>query len=63
MELNVSEGIFDLAKTSIVQNAWKNNDDLTLHGWVYSVKRGIIQEVVTGIKDNSSLDAVYRLDI
>jgi carbonic anhydrase len=63
VELNVSEGIFDLAKTSIVQNAWKNNDDLTLHGWVYSVKRGIIQEVVTGIKDNSSLDAVYRLDI
>jgi len=63
VELNVSEGIFDLAKTSIVQNAWKNNQDLYLHGWVYSVREGLIQEIVTGIKDNSSLDAVYRLDI
>lgn len=63
VELNVSEAIFDLAKTSIVQNAWKNNENLTLHGWVYSVRNGIIKEIVTGIKDNSSLDTVYQLDI
>jgi len=62
VELNVSEQVFDLAKTSIVQNAWKNNQDLMLHGWVYSIKRGVIQEVVSKVANNSKLDEVYQLD-
>ncbi|MCR9181485.1 MAG: carbonate dehydratase [Flavobacteriaceae bacterium] len=62
VELNVSEQVFDLAKTSIVQNAWKNNQDLMLHGWVYSIKKGVIQEVVSRVANNSKLDEVYQLD-
>jgi carbonic anhydrase len=62
VELNVSEQVFDLAKTSIVQNAWKNNQDLMLHGWVYSIKKGIVQEVVSKVANNSQLDDVYQLD-
>jgi carbonic anhydrase len=62
VELNVSEQVFDLAKTSIVQNAWRNNQDLMLHGWVYSIKKGIIQEVVSKVANNSKLDEVYQLD-
>lgn len=62
VELNVSEQVFDLAKTSIVQNAWENNQDLMLHGWVYSIKKGIIQEVVSKVANNSKLDEVYQLD-
>jgi carbonic anhydrase len=62
VELNVSEQIFDLAKTSIVQNAWNNNQDLMLHGWVYSIKKGVVQEVVSRVHNNSKLDEVYQLD-
>lgn len=62
VEINVSEQVFDLAKTSIVQNAWKNNQELMLHGWVYSIKRGVVQEVVSKIDNNSKLDQVYQLD-
>jgi carbonic anhydrase len=62
VELNVSEQVFDLAKTSIVQNAWRNNQDLMLHGWVYSIKKGVVQEVVSRVDNNSRLDEVYQLD-
>lgn len=62
VELNVSEQVFDLAKTSIVQNAWNNNQDLMLHGWVYSIKKGVVQEVVSRVHNNSRLDEVYQLD-
>lgn len=62
VELNVSEQVFDLAKTSIVQNAWKNNQNLMLHGWVYSIKKGVVQEVVSKVANNSQLDEVYQLD-
>lgn len=62
VELNVREQVFDLAKTSIVQNAWKNNQDLMLHGWVYSIKSGIVKEIVSKVSHNSQLDEVYQLD-
>ncbi len=63
VELNVFEQVFDLAKTSIVQNAWSNGQELSLHGWVYSIKYGIIKEVVSKVKNNTQLDEVYQLDI
>jgi carbonic anhydrase len=40
VEVNAQEQVFDLAKTSIVQNAWRNGQDLTLHGWTYGLNSG-----------------------
>ncbi|PKP25478.1 MAG: carbonate dehydratase [Bacteroidetes bacterium HGW-Bacteroidetes-2] len=62
VELNVWEQVFDLAKTSIIQNAWNSGQELSLHGWVYSIKYGIIEEVISKVKNNSQLDDVYQLD-
>lgn len=62
VELNVWEQVFDLAKTSIIQNAWNGGQELSLHGWVYSIKHGIVKEVISKLKNNSQLDAVYQLD-
>lgn len=44
-ELNVKEQVFNLAKTSIIQKAWKNDQRPHLHGWVYGLKDGIINPV------------------
>ena len=63
VELNVKEQVYDLAKTSIVQNVWKNNQDLYLHGWVYSIGKGIIEEVISSVENNSELAETYQLDI
>jgi carbonic anhydrase len=46
VELNVKEQIQNLAKTSIVQKAWKNNQLPHLHGWVFDIHQGEIKEVV-----------------
>ncbi|MEP6261353.1 MAG: carbonate dehydratase [Gillisia sp.] len=62
VELNVTEQVFDLAKTSIVQNAWKNGQDLTIHGWVYGVDSGIIKDLGVNFKNDSELDDVYQLN-
>src|SRR5690606_11941204 len=56
VELNVTEQVFDLAKTSIVQNAWKTGQDLTIHGWVYGVDSGIIKDLGVNFKNDSELD-------
>ena len=39
VELNVKEQIFNLAKTSIIQKAWNNEQRPDLHGWVYGSER------------------------
>jgi carbonic anhydrase len=46
VELNVMEQIQNLAKTSIVQKAWKNSQLPHLHGWVFDIHKGEIKEVV-----------------
>ncbi|MFN8325940.1 carbonate dehydratase [Flavobacterium sp.] len=61
VEINVQEQVFDLAKTSIVQGAWRNGQDLTLHGWVYGLNSGYITDLDVNMSNNNDLDEVYRL--
>lgn len=61
VELNVMEQITHLAKTSIIQRAWKNGNRPDLHGWVYSLGDGLIKPV-SEIKAGSELDPLYQYD-
>ena len=63
VELNVAEQVFDLAKTSIVQGAWKKKKELHIHGWVYDIADGLINDLEVTIRNNESLGEVYKLDI
>jgi carbonic anhydrase len=46
VELNVKEQIQNLAKTTIVQKAWKNDQVPPLHGWVFDIHKGEIKEII-----------------
>lgn len=61
VEVNVKEQVFDLAKTSIVQSAWKSGQDLTLHGWVYGLNSGFVTDLDVNISSGKDLDQVYQL--
>jgi carbonic anhydrase len=61
VEINVREQVLRLAKTSIIQNAWKSGHLPHLHGWVYSLKDGLIKPVCELAAD-SEIDPVYRFD-
>ena len=61
VEINAQEQVFDLAKTSIVQGAWRNGQDLTLHGWTYGLNSGYVTDLGVNMSSNSELDEVYRL--
>jgi len=63
VEFNVKEQVFGLARTSIVQSAWKNNQDLIVHGWVYSVSNGIVKDLEVNISSNDQLGKTFQLDI
>ncbi len=61
VELNVKEQVFDLAKTSIVQSAWKNGQDLSLHGWAYGLNSGFVTDLNVNFSSDNDLDDVYQL--
>ncbi|HMP92234.1 MAG TPA: carbonate dehydratase [Phnomibacter sp.] len=61
VELNVQEQVLNLAKTSIVQKAWKYDQRPTLHGWVYGLKNGILKPLCI-MEPGTHIDEVYEFD-
>lgn len=61
IEINVKEQVMNLAKTSIVQNAWKNGQELSLHGWVYGLNDGYVTDLGVNFSCDKDLDDVYQL--
>ncbi len=48
-ELNVIEQVKNVCNTSIVNKAWNDGADLTIHGWIYDIHNGILKDLETGI--------------
>ena len=61
VEVNVKEQVLDLAKTSIVQNAWNNGQELSIHGWVYGLNSGYVTDLGLNFSSDKDLDQVYQL--
>ncbi|MBX2963000.1 MAG: carbonate dehydratase [Cyclobacteriaceae bacterium] len=62
VELNVMEQVFDLTKTSIIQNAWRDRNLPIVHGWVYSLKTGIINDLGVSFDRSSQLASIYQIN-
>ncbi len=59
VELNVQEQVQNLAKTTIIQKCWKQEQRPHLHGWVYGLKDGIIKPVCE-VKAGTHIDPLYE---
>jgi carbonic anhydrase len=62
IELNVIEQVYDLAKTSIIQNSWSKLKSPYIHGWVYDIRNGIINDLKVSVNENSDLPKVYQFE-
>ncbi|MEP6712421.1 MAG: carbonate dehydratase [Ferruginibacter sp.] len=60
-ELNVREQVFNLAKTAIIQKAWKEEQRPQLHGWVYGLNDGLLKQVCE-MDAGSHIDPLYEYD-
>lgn len=63
VELNVQEQVFNLTKTSIVQNAWANGRSLLVHGIIYDIHDGLLKDLNITVGDTSQIDPVYKFDV
>ncbi len=44
-ELNVKEQVTNVCNTTIVQNAWKRGEELSVHGWIYELENGVLKDL------------------
>ena len=60
-ELNVIEQVRNLAKTTIVQQAWATRE-LHLHGWVYGLNDGLVKDLSVIHNSSEDIDEIYRFN-
>jgi len=60
-ELNVGAQVRNVCHTTIVQQAWSRGQKLSVHGWVYSLEDGLINDLGFGISSSEQLERIYRM--
>jgi carbonic anhydrase len=63
VELNVIEQVINVAQSTVLQDAWLRGQDVALHGWVYGIHDGLLQDMRVTVKSNDGLDIMYRAAI
>lgn len=61
-ELNVIEQVRNVCHTSIVQEAWRREQELCVHGWIYGLADGMLRDLNTCINGPEELSEAYRLE-
>ena len=59
-ELNVLEQVTNVCQTYVVQDAWRRGEQLTVHGWIYGLKDGLMHDL--GITVHRPEDLQPRYD-
>ncbi len=60
-ELNVIHQVASVCQTTIVQDAWRRGQPLTVHGWIYSLHDGHIQDLGVTTETPQQVYALYRM--
>jgi carbonic anhydrase len=62
-ELNVIEQVANVCQTTIARDAWARGQELTVHGWIYGLKDGLLRDLNVTVSASGETDAVYRAAI
>ncbi|WP_283787725.1 carbonate dehydratase [Bermanella sp. WJH001] len=61
-ELNVIEQVDNLSKTKIVQHAWQNGQELSIHGVIYSIADGLLKELNVNAVNTNNIDPIFKMN-
>ncbi len=61
-ELNVKAQVANVCHTTVVQNAWRRGQELSVHGWIYSIADGIIHDLEVTVTGLEQVPAIYHYE-
>jgi carbonic anhydrase len=59
-ELNVVEQALNVCQTTIVQDAWQRGQELVVHGWVYGLHNGLLQDLAMTVSRLDDAGVAYE---
>jgi carbonic anhydrase len=59
-ELNVAAQVANVCHTTIVQDAWRRGQELTIHGWIYALRDGLLRDLGLVIEAPEQIPPEYR---
>ncbi len=59
-ELNVMEQVFNVCENTLVRNAWKRGQNITVHGWIYSVEDGLLRDLDLSLATIEQMKAAVK---
>ena len=60
-ELNVISQVSNVCHTTIVQRAWDRKQSLEVHGWIYSLRDGLLTDLKCSVNSADQVPAIYRV--
>ena len=60
-ELNVRAQVFNICHTTVVQQAWRKGQSLSVHGWIYGIDNGLIRDLGLCLNSPDEITEVYRM--
>jgi carbonic anhydrase len=58
-ELNVIEQVRNVCHTSVAQDAWRRNQPLSVHGWIYALRDGLLRDLAMSVSRAGEADEAY----
>jgi carbonic anhydrase len=58
-ELNVIEQVINAAQTTVVQDAWARGQELSVHGFIYSIKDGLLRDLRMSVSGEDEIKPCY----
>ncbi|MFN8140083.1 MAG: carbonate dehydratase [Fimbriimonadales bacterium] len=62
-ELNVVEQVFNVCRTTMCQRAWTRGQPLSVHGWIYRLNNGLLNDLNVSISSQTDLEPLYRMAV
>jgi len=59
-ELNVVEQALNVCQTTVVQDAWQRGQELVVHGWVYGLRNGLIEDLAMTVAGGDDVAVAYE---
>ena len=59
-ELNVIEQVKNVGQTTIIQDAWSRGQSVSVHGWIYALKDGLLRDLGMGASNPHELTKCYE---
>ncbi len=60
-ELNVVEQVLNVGQTTIVRDAWERGQNLSVHGWIYNLRDGIIRDLDICLENKSEVRVLRKI--